>query len=512
MESATPNTDLPTATILSTGSTATHIGATHIEGVGKTSIQESTATLSDPGATSEALVSSSDKDSSSLKQTDTAADSAGSNISSISQDEANTKKLTKIGLQRAYLDLATVKTTPELKSLSYQGINRQPSAPTASDSEPSLEIDKQGDNVRNCSTDPSQESVSKDKELGSDKSYKDLEGQRVVTNKDGPTETDSELAHFSEGDTCISLTEKENIPPTQDLCSSEDMNPNNAPEKLEPNSNKLPAELSSKNEKGDEANVAHEIDKDPPRLLSNSTNTSTVSLPHDQQENTNVEEGQLERIQKMSGETTRDIQRLLQTIRIVNEPFSLPTDQAVSEPVDESSLKSSESSSKSSGHQQSGIVGDAVVQAALSVSEEVEEELVLEEVYQPSNSAKVDDSKVVVVGEIVGGASLDGIGNVMADSANSEVMEPVAPTDDVSEQTLQAPATVTDSATVELVEPEALSKEDSKMILQPLVKEEDLESVEDVPCDEEAEGSDSTQACQSTSKRHKFHLAASFKQ
>ena len=62
------------------------------------------------------------------------------------------------------------------------------------------------------------------------------------------------------------------------------------------------------------ANVAHEVDKGPLRLLSNSTNTSTVSHQHYQQENTNVEEGQLEQIQKMSGETTRNIQQHLQNL------------------------------------------------------------------------------------------------------------------------------------------------------------------------------------------------------
>jgi len=523
-ESDVPITGLSTATMSTAGTGATQAA------VGKTPIQESTAILSNPGDNS--AISSLDY-SKSLKKTDTAADSAGSEINSISQDEAKTKKSTKLGLQQAYLDLATVKTTPELRPLPYQGINRQLDTPKVSDSKSSsLEGDQEQDSIRNCGTDPSQKSVKADSEGGSDRSNKSLENpHHVMKTNDGPTETDKELALFSEGDTCIS---KEINSASQDLYSSEELNLNSPhKENLEPNSlalaNKLQAKLSSENEKGSAEDVTHNQGDDiPPQFLLGSTDIAAVSdLPHNQE--ASVGEDKLEKIQKMSGETTRDIQRLLQTIQLVNMPISLPADhQPVSESVDESSSKTSE-------HQDGGVAGDAVVNAgdavvnaALGASEEVAEELVLEEVYQPTNSAQVDDSEVIVVGEIVGGALQGGMANIMADSTNA--MEPVAPTEDVSKQTLQPLATstdsiavevvapvaptqdTTDSTTVEVVQPIAPTQNVSELVLQQPAKNKEVESAETAPGDDKNEDSDSIQANQSTAKRHKFQLAASFKQ
>ncbi len=147
------------------------------------------------------------------------------------------------------------------------------------------------------------------------------------------------------------------------------------------------------------------------------------------EETTSNEEVLLDQIQKQSLETAGSIQRLLHTIKVVNSPILLPADGALTEPVcetnaDKAPLKGQES------------VGDAVIQAALtSGSEDISNANLIEEVYQPSNSAQVDDSDVVVVGEIVGGTSvsgkdpLHGLTSSVADLDIQEI-EPIAPVAD----------------------------------------------------------------------------------
>ena len=149
------------------------------------------------------------------------------------------------------------------------------------------------------------------------------------------------------------------------------------------------------------------------------------------EEETNLvgEEEMLERIQNVNKKTNDDIKRLVQYINVVKTPIVLPSDETIVQAVDESTPKGVEASQ--------GIVeavGDAVIQAALAVSQEKDDDSLLEEVYQPCNSAQVDDTEVVVVGEIVGGTSFGGVAGpteLMETSVDRSVEEvvPTAPVD-----------------------------------------------------------------------------------
>ena len=203
------------------------------------------------------------------------------------------------------------------------------------------------------------------------------------------------------------------------------------------------------------------------------------------EEETNLvsEEEMLERIQNVNKKTTDDIKRLVQYINVVKTPIVLPSDETVVQAVDESTPKGVEETQGSVE-----AVGDAVIQAALAVSQEKDDDSLLEEVYQPCNSAQVDDTEVVVVGEIVGGTSFGGVAGpteLMETSVDRSVEE-VVPT---------APVDTTAGSLHGSLQQEGVVREETTP--EPVTGQADcVPSI--VP--------------QTSHKRHKFQLAASFNQ
>ena len=176
----------------------------------------------------------------------------------------------------------------------------------------------------------------------------------------------------------------------------------------------------------------------------------------------------------------KQLQKLTQLMSVLEKaPKEIAPDVSVMEPVNEGTQVSSE------------LVGDPIAHAALiggmleDRKEEEDEEVYLEST-QPSNSAQVDDSVVVIAGEIVSADSI-GLGRGTGSSGDSRSAieyENVAPGQEAGEeQPMETPAQ--DSASVS-------------------------NSAGKVTSNQEASSPAPPRSSKTASKRPKFQLAASF--
>lgn len=188
----------------------------------------------------------------------------------------------------------------------------------------------------------------------------------------------------------------------------------------------------------------------------------------------------MEETQKANMVTQEQVQRLTQLLGVLQTtPTEIPSDQTPVPSIDETTPKGVGSQYNAL---EVGPVGDAIAQVALIVPVD-DEGIMVEEVYQPCNSAQVDDSDIVVVGEIVTGnadfGGLIGTPNTPSNHTHTTV------TADASHEQDQQPMEA------------AILEERSDAVL------DELSPIVDTP---------PLIRGQHSQKRPKFQLAASFKQ